>query len=303
MTAPIPLAIVRPVAIAAAQLTSSNVAELHGDYDADAWDGATNYAIGDLVARSTTHRTYQRRTAGVSAGTPESDPTNWADIGATNLYKPFDRVYQAQCQNDDSIVYTLTPGAFADCLVILNAQCATAQLTVAGTDFDETASMYGRTVTGWYDFFYEPFTYRADYAFQNLPMLIGNVVTLTLTNAGGVAMVGEIVVGLSRAIGYVKWSPSTGIKDYSTKEEDQWGNLTVLEGAYSKRMTLNLEVANTFIDEMHRLFARYRATALVVIGVGNLYECLIAYGYLRSWENVIPGPIKSNTNFVFEGLT
>jgi hypothetical protein len=299
-----PLALMRPVAVAAAQITATNVAELHPTYDAAAWNAATVYAIGDLVARPATHRTYQRRTVGATPGAPESDPTNWADIGATNAYKAFDKVYQAQVQNADTIVYTLSFPEYVDSITALNCECANATVTVQDTDYAQTIFMYTRPdVDNLLDFFIEPWEFKSEVSFRDMPLLIGKQITITLDNTGGVAKVGEIVPSLARDIGGVKFGARTGIVDYSVKSVDQWGSITVAERPYSKRMTLDLEVDNTFIDAMQRLFAKYRAQPVVIVGNGNVYDCLIGYGYIKEFENVIEFATKSLCNLDFESLT
>lgn len=295
--------LVRPVAISAgsALVTYSNVAELTPTHDPDAWDPATAYVVGDQVGRATTHKVYQRRVDGTTATEPENDATNWAEVGVTNKWKPFDSSYQSQCSNDEEIVYQLTLAEFADTLTVLNCECATVR--VQATDFDETKTMYTRTVEDWFDYFFEPFTYRADAAFLDLPMSTTDTITVTLSNPGGVAKVGEIKPGFSKAIGGARYGVRTGMVDYSRKVTDDWGNLTVTEGAYSKRMSLDVWVRNTLIDELHRLMYRYRATPIVLLGARDLYECLIAYGYIESFENAILYTNYSICSLEFRGLT
>ena len=84
-----PMYVIRPVTITASILTSSTVAEpaVGTDPDPAAWNGATTYAVGDLVHYATTHKIYQRRVAGTTATAPDQDPTNWLEVSATNRWK------------------------------------------------------------------------------------------------------------------------------------------------------------------------------------------------------------------------
>ena len=298
------LAIVRPVAMTAGSslVTSSNVAELHTTYDPLEWNALTAYIIGDRAARASLHKVYQRRVAGTTATAPESDTTNWVEVGVTNKWKAFDDSYQSQVSNADTIQYVFTPAEYVDTVTVLNAQCKTATLS-DGLTYNETADMYGRTVMDWYDYYFEQFVFKSDFSFLNVPLSLTAVLTLTLDNTGGTAMVGEIKMGRAREIGGVRYGARTGIIDYSAKTEDEWGNLVITQKPYRKRMSVEMWVLNTFIDEMHRLFSSYRATPIVIIGAGNLYECLIAYGFIRSFENVIAYPTDSMCSAEFEGLS
>jgi hypothetical protein len=302
MAAPVPFTMVRPAVIGAAQITACNIAEPDPTYDPPAWNAGTAYNIGDQASRAATHRIYQRRVAGTTAGTPETDAVNWADIGATAKYKPFDKIYQAQAEQADSIVYTLTVDGMADTLGVLNAECATARATAPGYDSGNVQMFTFPDVDNWFDFFFELPYYRADYIFRDLPMVMNNHVTITLTNTGSVAKVGELPMGQSLDIGFVKYGVRTGLIDYSTKTADAFGNVTVTERAYSKRLTVDLLVKNTFIDQMQREFAKYRATPLLFY-TGNLYESLADYGYLWSFENVISLPNFSVCSAEIQGLT
>src|SRR2546423_233460 len=102
-----PLSIIRPTALAAgsAKITASNMTELDGTYDPVEWTSAPS-AIGAQRARASLHQIYQPRTAGALSTAPENDPTNWALVGVTNKWKPFDDSYQSQASRADSISYT-----------------------------------------------------------------------------------------------------------------------------------------------------------------------------------------------------
>lgn len=296
--------LIRPVAISAgsALVTSSSVGELTPTYDPAAWDPATAYVIGDQVGRSSNHKIYQRRVDGTTATAPEDDTTNWAEVGVTNKWKPFDDKYQTQAQAANSASWEITPGEFADSVIILNAECETARVQAAD-GYDETVQMYTRTVLDWFDYFYEPFSYRQDAAFLDVNLSTTDPITITLENTGGVVKVGEIKIGLAKDIGVTELGAATGFDDYSLKTEDEWGSLTLTEGPYAKEMSINVLVQNDFIDELHRLAYRYRATPIVLLGAGSLYECLMAYGYIESFRNVIKYDTASLCAIDFKALT
>ena len=295
----------RSVAITDAILTSSTVAEPAVTTDADpaAWNAATAYTAGDRAHRTSTHKIYQRVISGTTATAPESDTTNWVEAGPTNKWKMFDQANESQTTKADSIVVVLTPGQLADSITFENVDADSIRVQVAGTSYDETQELKSRVVSTWYEYFFKRFVYKTTALFTGLPLLLGNVITITITKTGSTVKVGSCVLGVAERIGITEAGASAGIIDYSRKSTDTFGNTTVVERAYSKRMNVRLLIDNVNVDEVQRLLAEYRATPVVWIGTGNLYGALIVYGYYRSFEIVIAYPNHSLVNIEIEGLT
>lgn len=298
-------ALIRPVAITDARLTSSTVAEPATGTDPDpaAWNAATAYAVAARVSRLALHKIYERLVAGTTATAPESDTTNWIEVGPTNRWKMFDTSVESQTTQAESIVVVLTPGVLADQLALLNLDANSVRVQVAGTSYDQTISLKSRVVRNWYDYYFEPFVYKAEVVFTGLPLRLGNVITITISKTGSTAKVGACVLGLSKVIGGTSLGAAAGIIDYSTKSANTFGNTTVVKRAYSKRMNVSLWVAASKVDEVQRLLADYRATPLVWVGAGNLYGALIVYGFYKSFEIVIAYPNHALCSLQIEGLT
>lgn len=297
--------LIRPVAITDARLTSSTVAEpaLVIDPDPADWNAATAYVVGDRASRVTLHKIYQRVVDGTTATAPESDAVNWVEVGPTNRWRMFDASVESQTSGADSIVVVLTPGVFADQLALLNLDANSVRVQVAGTSYDRTIELRTRVVHSWYDYYFEPFAFKTDVVFTGLPMRMGNVVTITISKTGGTAKVGACVLGLSKVIGRAEMGASAGILDYSSKSTDTFGNTTVVERAYSKRMNVSIWVEASKVDEIQRILADYRAAPLVWVGAGNLYGALIVYGFYKSFEIVINYRDYSNCSLEIEGMT
>jgi hypothetical protein len=300
-------AMIRPVAITPALLTSSSVPEpaTGANPDPAEWSNATPYNNGDRASRASIHKIYQRvgGAGGLTSIAPESDPLNWVLVGGTNRWKMFDGSVEAQTTNNDSIVVVITPGVLADQLALINIDADTARVQVAGTGYDQTINLRTRYTNSWFEYFFEPFVYRTDAVFSGLPLLTGNVITLTLTKTGSVVKCGEMVLGLARALGGVQYGAGAGIIDYSVKQTDQFGSTTVVRRPFSKRMNVDLLIDAGRVDEIQKLLADYRASPVVWVGSGNLYAVLIVYGYYRRFEIVINYPTHSKCTLELEGLT
>ena len=300
---------IRPTAVTDAILTSSSVAET----DYAAWAAATSYTVGDRVIRTSTHRIYENLIAGVNATAPESAPTRWVDVGATNRWAMFDQSVGSNTTASDSITVVLAPGRFNSLTLLqIDAATVTVDLTVDG-DSVYSASMdltAGNLVGDWYQYFYEPvyqqdavvITDLVDASLLDIPAYSEGVLTVTITRTGGTVSCGVLVVGLYAEIGTAEHAATIGIVDYSRKETDVYGNTTVTRRSFSKRMNVPIVVEKTDVDYVSRLLAQYRSTPLVWVGAGSIYTSMIIYGFYKDWEISIDNNIFSKLSLQVEGL-
>lgn len=298
--------IIRPVEVTDARLTSSSVPEPATVNDADpaAWSSGTTYALGDLVYLASTHKRYRSLEASNLNNNPATTlGTKWQIISPTNRWKMFDQSVEGQTSKADSIVVVLTPNALVDSLAFFNLDADTIRVQVTGTTYDETVELSTRTVGSWYEYFFEPFQSRIDVVFSNLPLRLANVITITITKTGGVAKCGVCVPGLQYVLGKTQYGAGVGIIDYSIKETDEFGNTTVVERAYKKRINAQVYVDKNKVDENLRKLTEYRAKPVVWIGADNQYESLIVYGFYKSFEEVIQYPSFAMCSLEIEGLT
>jgi hypothetical protein len=300
--------IVRPVTILDAHLVSSSVPE--NDYAA--WDSGTTYGLGDTViyVAADTHWVVESLQAGNTAHTPTgaSADTWWLLVGNTNRWDMFDGMVQSQTSAADEIAVTLTSTvARVDSVALFNIDCAEARVTVTnatdGVVYDETVSMVSPSgITDWYAYFFEPITRITDYVFTELPPYLSSEIDVTLTDTGGTAKCGACVIGLSREIGGTQYGAQTGIQDYSIKQQDDFGNYSILERAYNKRAVFQIMVENGLIDELQIILAGYRATPVIYVGT-DLYASTMIYGYYKDFSVVISYPTVSILSIELEGLT
>ncbi len=162
-------------------------------------------------------------------------------------------------------------------------------------------------VVDWYTYFFEPIIrptdiMKTDLAAIGIPPITTASITIIITYAGGTVKCGEIVLGLKFEIGKMRYNPSIGIIDYSIKSVDAFGNMLITERAYSKRVSCDLLIKNTIVDEVVHQLALYRSTPVVYVGHEN-YSSLILYGFYKSFEIIIPYPDYSECNIEIEGLT
>lgn len=276
------------------------------------WDVGATYAAADRVQVASSHKIYESL-AGANIGhDPVADlllatPLYWKEVSATNRWKAFDSKMGDQLSQVSSAVFTLVPGTIIDSAALLNLDAVGINITVtdptAGEVYNQSVSLVSTTnVIDAYTYCFESIIRKTDLVKTDIPPYLSATVVITITYAGGTVKVGEIIVGPKRSLGMVRYGPSTGIIDYSTKEADDAGNYNIVEGKYSNRLELPLMIPNSIVDEVCRLRALYRATPLVWIGSED-YSCLIIFGYYKDFDIVIPYLAYSECNLQIEGLT
>ena len=305
---------IRPTTINDARLTSSTVPET----DYPAWNAATNYTVDARVIRTTTHRVYECLIAGVNATLPENATTGatprWLDLGATNKWAMFDGKVGTATTATDSLTVVLAPGRI-NSLAIMQADAGLIEvdLNVYGTSvFSASINMTaGNAVGDWYQYFYEPvyqqdslvITDLVDASLLDIPAYSEGVLTVTLSKTSGTVSIGALIVGLYADLGTTQYQPTIGIVDYSRKDTDAFGNTTVLQRTYSKRMHASVVTLKSDIDNVARLLAQYRSTPLVWVGAGNLYTSMIIFGFYKDWEISIDNYSFGTLSLQVEGLT
>lgn len=301
---------IRPTQVTDAMLTSSTLPET----DYATWNAATSYVIGDRVIRTQTHRIYENVIAGVNATTPELAPTRWVDIAPTNKWAMFDSQVGTATTATDTMTVVLAPGRFNSlALLQIDASTVDIALVVDGVTV-YSASMNlndGNAIGDWYQYFYEPvyqqdalvITDLVDAALLDIPAYSEGVLTVTLTRTGGGSVsCGVLVVGLYASLGATQYQPTIGIIDYSKKDIDAFGNPTIIQRKYSKRMSAGVMVYAGDVDQVTRVLAQYRSTALVWVGAGSLYTSMIIYGFYKDWSVSIENYTHSTLSLEVEGM-
>lgn len=296
--------IITPTPIGDAQFVSSTVPET----DYPEWAAATAYAKGDRVIRASLHHCYERLAAGTTATAPESDPTNWLDLGATNRWAQFDTKASTVTSATESMTTTIAPG-LVNALALIGLQGSTVQVTMTdptdGLVYDKTVSLYDPLgVTDWYAYFFDDIRSKSIALFLDLPSYSAAQVAVTVSGGAGTTVaVGACLPGRLRAFApAVAYGASVGIQDYSRKETDQWGNWSVVKRAFAKRARWSFLLANSDVDVLQAQLAALRATPAVYIGGGN-FDSTTIYGFFKDFDVVIQYPTMSECQIEIEGLT
>jgi len=285
-----------------AVLTASNVAA----DDAAEWSSTTSYSTGDqVIVLGTTQRLYEALQSSTDSFPPDN-PTDWNDLGAINRWKMFDGGTNTQTINADTIEITLEPEGFTNSFSLFNIEAAEARVVmtdaVEGVVFDEMYNLVDNSgVDTWYAYFFEPILLSELLADLTLPAYKGATIDITLTNNGSNAKCGLTIIGTEAEIGTTIFGTSVGIRDFSRKEADDFGNFNVVERRFFRLVDYDARIETNKVQFVQRILNDRRAKPTVYIGNVDNPETIV-YGYYRDFDIVLSNPAFSNATIEVEGL-
>ena len=321
--------IIKPVYITDTTLISSDIPAANAAYPE--WDSTYSYVTGQRVSVNYledgitlgVHRIYECLWHG--AGNLNLYPPDhlglesghywWSRVSATERWKLFDLIVAPDRANAsdnvigttwesgtiwepntvwDSLTYssmmiTVMPGII-DSVAIMNLDCGSASVIM----MNGATEVYNETQT--------PSTATFNnLIFEDLPAYANAYVTVIIRNYSGDINVGEIIFGLLKTLGAVKYGVGVGLVDYSVKQADDFGGFTVLERSFTKRLDCTVMIPMASHSGVMRLLENYRSTPLVWI-VSDLYSTTMTYGYYRDFEISLSTPAIAECSISIEGL-
>ena len=296
--------IIRPLAVSDSVLTASSLPE----DDHSAYGALTTYDLGDRVIVLATHSIYESVIDSNGGNDPTTDDgTNWVRVGATNKWKPFDKVLGDAATGTASITYQFSPGDTINNAIAFFGMSADSVRVVMtdpsdGVVYDMTASLAdNQAVSDWYSYFFEPIVRLEEYVITDLPAFTGITIDVTVTGSGAIA-VGEIVPGHLQELGLTEYGSSIGIADYSRKDRDAYGNPYIVERAFALTVDFDFVINTVDAAKVRKVFADYRATPIVWIGSATQHFGAIVYGYYKGFTINLTGEVKSFCTAEVEGL-
>lgn len=295
--------VIKSIETTDAILTYSNILEDEHPF----WGDDTSYTATQKVIYQ--HNIYERIIAGTTATPPNLDQVNWLSLGATNKYRMFDNILSSVSSKMGGIEFTLTPNQVVNSIALLNVNAATVRVVmtdpVDGVVYDQTKEL--RTlndVVDYYSYFFAPLISLTDLntaVFLDLPSKPTATITVYVDSGEALVELGEVVYGIQSVVGRTNYGTSFGIKSYSRKEIDEFGKVTVVKRKNSKYSEYDIDIDNTNLSFVLRLFQDIDSVPCVFIGNSDM-DVLIVYGFYNDFKTTIAYPTVSKCTLRVEGL-
>jgi hypothetical protein len=190
----------------------------------------------------------------------------------------------------------------------MNIDCASATVRMYdatdGEVYEETQSGIDNSgIDDYYQYCFNPVIVKPDLLFSGMPNYANGYVSVVIqASSGQTAFCGLCYVGNSLTVGDTQGGMQLGIQDYSVKSQDDFGNYTITERNYSRKVTMLINMESYLVDSVHNILSAYRALPAVYIG-STRYGASFAYGFYKDFNIEIPGPNYSLCSIEIEGLT
>ena len=284
-------------------LTSSNIPE----DEHPVWVSGTSYTALDKVIYE--HKIYERIVTGAGTTTPDLDQVNWLDSGYTNRYRMFDNIISSVSSRTGGIEFTLTPNQVINGIALLNVNASTVRVVmndpIEGVVYDRTKELRSSSnVIDYYSYFFAPLINLGDLdtaIFLDLPNKPTATITVYVSSGVGLVEVGEVVYGVQSIVGRTNYGTAIGITSYSRKDTDEFGKVTVIKRKNSKYADYDIDIDNTNLAFVQRLFQDIDSVPCVFIGNPEMEE-LIVYGFYKDFKATISFPTVSKCTLRVEGL-
>ena len=295
--------IVTPFNVDAAQLTTTNVVNEFADWSAGTFD------LGDQVVEA--NKVYKvvadpdttdQPTVGAAAS-----PATWVLMGPSNQYRMFRDGRDSYSSRDESIDVTLNFDQVVTTVGALGLQGVSATLTVVdsvdGTVYDKTIDLVDIGVNNLWEYFFLPYDFNDTAIFDGIPPYQDADINLSIDAATATdeARAGRVLAGIDRSLGVTNYGVSVSILDYSTKERDGFGNLTLVPRRTVRLVDYDAKVPTDQVDFVVRSLERIASTPTLFIG-DNKFASSVTFGIYRDFSQGITSPSISDLAIQVEGF-
>ena len=298
------LTVVKPASITDAVLINTDVAE--ADYPV--WSASTTYAVGSRVILVSTHKIYESLQNTNLNNSPATATAFWNEVTPTNRWKLFDLSNSTQTTKSGSMFYELKTGSAVNAVSALNlsgVQSIRIRLTdpVFGLLYDKTTSLTSiPSESSWYAWFFSERIERVQHVALDLPSYPNATVRVDLTGTSTMA-IGVLMIGQQKVVSEeIRFGMRMGIRDYSRKEKNEWGDVVLVERAFSKTRSFPVQLRNDDLDRVDALLASLRAKPCLWVG-SDSFSSMTVFGYPSNFEIVVAYARFSDCTIDIEGLT
>lgn len=301
--------VIVPMTVDDSNLDTSSIAE--DDYAA--WNSGTTYDADEYVISVTTHKVYMSVVGSNLNNDPTTDDgTWWLEVGATNRWKAFDqRLYDTAVMSGDYLTYSIVPDQLVTGIAFLNMNAIQVRVQVwdapSGGEaiFNETVYMANQwVIVDWFTYFTEDLsTYETEYIFTDLPGYVNNRIDIRLGNGTGNPSVGQIVLGKVETLGFTQDGTSIGIRDFSVKERDVFGNAIITERAFADEVNFAFALYTSDARRVKSILTSLRATPTAYFADETIMNYgMTVYGFFQDFSIPIKAGNISYATLDIEGL-
>lgn len=238
---------------------------------------------------------------------PVTSPSHWLQVSSTNRWRMLDASVSSRTSNLNTVDVVLDVVGRVNAVAMLNLSAASVRVImtngVEGVVYDRIENLTSLDgINNWYSWYFNPIVRKRDILFSDLPTYKDTEINVIITDTDNMAEIGALVVGNVTEFGFTQYGMNLGIIDFSIKQRDDFGNISVVERGFSRRTNLTVWAENSLVDEIINILADVRAIPAVYEGSEQFGSSLV-YGFYRDFDIAVNLPTTSLLDITIEGLT
>jgi hypothetical protein len=220
-----------------------------------------------------------------------------------------DEQSSTQTSRTNDLIFTANITKNISSIALINMQAEQVRIFAtnggAETIYDKTIFLDSAQISSVYDWFYEPFTQKADHVEVDFPETYGNpVITITLSMPGSQAKIGRFVCAKTYEIGALQYGATLGIRDYSIKTTDANNVVSLTKKDNVKLMSFKLVINQGETNRINTLLRSLLSVPCVFMGHDDTtYEHTIAHGFYQNFRVILSLPTVNYCELDIEELT
>lgn len=284
--------VIPPLTITDAMLINSTVSEPDsGSPTTEAvYSAAITYALGDVVVDTTAHVLYESLLDG-NIGNVLADTTKWLLLGPSNKWAMFDLLRNTATKSPGAITVVIAPGVRVDSIALLGLVGSSVTISVdsaigspSENYYTHTEDLAERNVVSWYDYFFNPFTYRPNIVRFDLPPYSTAYITATIN--GSNVECGALVIGTYQYIGDVQAEAESDVLNFSSVTRDFAGKTNLMvQRRNVPKTSQTLLIDKSLVNAVRVLRDALNAAPAVWAGVADdtngYFDALLILGFYK----------------------
>ena len=300
--------IINPITVDDSILTSSTIPEPDASRGEVEWTAGA-YSVGDEVIKSSTHKIY--KCAVDTSDDPEQgvskSPPTWVDIGSTNRYRMFNDRNGSKSSADFALTVEITPNQAFNAIAGFYVSGATSiEITMTdpldGVVYNQFVEMQDNSeIVDYYEWFFYPLYSINRFIKFDLPTYTNATLKVEVLGIGAVE-IGSMPFGTQTVLGAANFGTSLDLIDMSRKEQDEFGNYTIVERPAFDVVDFDVSIPTSKTRYVNSLIAQYRNRPLVWFGGEDSETSIFTFGYYKSFRVTIDAPSISSASLQIEEL-
>lgn len=282
-------------------LTYSNIEE--DEYPL--WDSTKTYQALERIIYE--HKIYEAILETNDTTPPDLNQDDWMLIESTNRYRMFNNILYDKSSRLGGIHFTLRPSQIVTGLSLVGVTASYVRVTVTdpvlGIVYDQTKSLTDiSNITTYFEYSFQPLpSNQSSVAFLDLPVAPTGSIDVYVEAGGNVVEVSEVIYGSYTLVGRTNYGTIVGIKSYSRKETDEFGNVTVVKRNNSDYCEYDVDIENIRLPTVKKFFKEIDSVPCLFVGNEDLEETIV-YGFYNDFKATISYPQISKCTLRVEGL-